>query len=73
MFFAAAHALADCVTEADLAAGRVFPLQSRMREVAAAVATVVAGVAFEERLATRPRPADVGAAVRAAMYVPEYR
>jgi malate dehydrogenase (oxaloacetate-decarboxylating)(NADP+) len=73
MFFAAAHALADCVTEGDLAAGRVFPLQDRMRDVAAAVATVVAGVAFEQGLATRPHPADIGAAVRAAMYVPEYR
>lgn len=72
MFFAAARALAGAVTAEDLAAGRVFPPQSRMREVAAAVGAAVAGVAFDEGVATRPRPADLAGAIRAAMYVPDY-
>jgi malate dehydrogenase (oxaloacetate-decarboxylating)(NADP+) len=72
MFFAAAHALAAQVGDDDLAVGRVFPLQARMREVAAAVAVAVAGVAWEQGLATRPRPADLAVAVRGAMYQPDY-
>ena len=72
MFFAAATALASQVTEEDLAAGRIFPLQTRMRDVAEAVATAVARVAFDEGLATRPIPDDLPATVRRAMYRPEY-
>jgi malate dehydrogenase (oxaloacetate-decarboxylating)(NADP+) len=72
MFFAAAGALAGVVTEDDLKVGRIFPLQTRMREVATAVAAAVAGVAFDQGLATKPRPADLPAAARAAMYRPEY-
>ena len=72
MFFAAAAALADQVTEADLAVGRIFPHQSRMREVAAAVAVAVADVAGKQDLATRPLPADLAKAVIEAMYRPAY-
>jgi malate dehydrogenase (oxaloacetate-decarboxylating)(NADP+) len=72
MFFAAATALASAVTEQDLQLGRVFPLQTRMREVAAAVATAVAGVAFGEGLARSARPADLRAAIANAMYRPAY-
>jgi malate dehydrogenase (oxaloacetate-decarboxylating)(NADP+) len=73
MYLAAAEALAAQVTEEDLDFGRIFPLQSRMREVAGAVATAVARVAYADGLATRPRPDDLPAAVARAMYVPEYR
>lgn len=72
MFFAAAQALAAQVTETDLTNGRIFPGQERLREVAAAVAARVAEVAFAEGLATGPQPADLGAAIRAMMYVPDY-
>jgi malate dehydrogenase (oxaloacetate-decarboxylating)(NADP+) len=68
MFFAAARALAGEVTEADLAAGRIFPSTARLREVAAAVAVEVAGVAWDEGLAHEPRPRDLAAHVRARMY-----
>ena len=67
MLFAAADALAGQVSVDDLDAGRVFPPVSRMREVAAAVATAVAQVAHDGGLATRPRPPDLGAAIRASM------
>jgi malate dehydrogenase (oxaloacetate-decarboxylating)(NADP+) len=72
MLFAAANALADQVSAEDLAVGRVFPRAFRMREVAAAVATAVAQVAYDRRLATRPLPPDLGAAIRASMYRADY-
>lgn len=72
MFFAAAAALADQVSAEDLAFGRIFPPQSRMREVARAVAAAVAGVAFEQGLATKPRPDDLAAAIEETMYEPGY-
>ena len=72
MFFAAAQALAEQVSDTDLQCGRVFPGQERLRDVAAAVATRVAEVAFSQGLATCSRPADLGAAIKAMMYVPDY-
>jgi malate dehydrogenase (oxaloacetate-decarboxylating)(NADP+) len=72
MFLAAAQALAAQVSEADLAQGRVFPAGARMRETAAAVAAAVAGVAYEQGHAGKPRPADLRAAVVDAMYQPRY-
>ncbi len=72
MFFAAAAALASLVTEEDLAVGRLFPAQTRMREVAQAVARAVAGEAFAHRLATRPEPDDLAEAIGRAMYRPDY-
>jgi malate dehydrogenase (oxaloacetate-decarboxylating)(NADP+) len=72
MFFAAATALANQVTDVDLAAGRIFPRQTRMREVAAAVGAAVARVAYGQRLATKPMPDDLPAAVERAMYRPAY-
>jgi len=72
MFFAAANTLAGMVTEADLQLGRVFPPQTRMREVAVAVATAVAGVAWDAGLTKKPRSADLRAAIASAMYQPAY-
>ena len=72
MFFAAAQALAGTVSEADLAAGRIFPAASRMREVAARVAATVAAVAYEQGHAAAPRPADLEREMAKAMYQPEY-
>ena len=72
MYFAAAEALGGQVTEDDLALGRIFPPATRMREVAAAVATAVAQVAYAQGLATRNRSADVAGHIRAHMYRPSY-
>lgn len=72
MFLAAATALAGQVSADDLAKGRIFPPQARMREVAQAVARAVATVAFEQGLARRPAPPDLAEAVRQAMYQPAY-
>jgi malate dehydrogenase (oxaloacetate-decarboxylating)(NADP+) len=72
MLFAAADALAAQVTEEDLASGRIYPPQSRMREVAAGVACAVARVAFGAGLATKPEPKDIVASISNAMYEPAY-
>ena len=72
MFVAAADALAGMVSESDLAAGRVFPPQARMRDVAVAVATAVATIAYEQHIATKPRASDLAASIRATMYRPAY-
>jgi malate dehydrogenase (oxaloacetate-decarboxylating)(NADP+) len=72
MFFAAARALADRVSEADLHEGLVFPAAARMREVAAAVALAVAATAYEQGHATHPRPTDLAAEAARFMYVPHY-
>ncbi len=73
MFAVAARTLADMVTEDDLAMGRIYPSLSRIREVSQAIAVAVAELAWEQGLARRPRPTDIGAAVRDAMYEPEYQ
>ncbi len=72
MFFAAARALAGCVTEAELAEGRVYPAPARLREVSRAVAAAVASVAFTDGLAGVGRTPDLAAAVAAAMWEPLY-
>ena len=72
MFFAAAKALADLVTEDDLAEGRIYPSLGRIREVSAAIATAVADVAFQRGLTTITPPADLPAHVKAQMYDPTY-
>jgi malate dehydrogenase (oxaloacetate-decarboxylating)(NADP+) len=72
MFFAAAQALAAQVSAADLEQGSIFPAAARLREVAAAVATAVAGVAYEQGHAANPQLADIPAEAVRAMYVPRY-
>lgn len=72
MFFEAAKALANEVSEDDLANGRIYPSLSRIREVSAVIATAVAEVAYREGCARRPRPDDLPAHVRSMMYEPSY-
>jgi malate dehydrogenase (oxaloacetate-decarboxylating)(NADP+) len=73
MFLASARSLADQVTDADLAQGSLYPPLKQVRDVSARIAVAVADVAYRAGLAGKPRPADVMADVRAAMYEPEYR
>ncbi len=72
MFMAAAHALAELVTEEDLAQGSLYPALARIREVSAHIAVAVAKEAYDSGLAAKPRPADLLADVRAHMYDPRY-
>ncbi|HKJ01142.1 MAG TPA: NAD-dependent malic enzyme [Longimicrobiales bacterium] len=72
MFFQAARTLAGMVNDDDLEQGRIYPSLGRIREVSAHIAEAVAGVAFERGLARVPRPGDLGAVVREAMFQPVY-
>jgi malate dehydrogenase (oxaloacetate-decarboxylating)(NADP+) len=72
MFMSAAHALAQLVTEDDLAQGSLYPALPRIREVSAHIAAEVAQVAYRRGLAAQPAPADVLAHVRSHMYEPGY-
>jgi len=72
MFFVAAKALANQVSEADLALGRIYPALSRIREVSAYIAVAVAEVAYQRDLAQDEPPADLLAHVRSLMYQPVY-
>ena len=72
MFMAAARTLAGSVSEDDLAMGRMYPPLANIRAVSAAIATAVAGVAYEQGLAAEPRPADLRARIESLMYRPVY-
>lgn len=70
MFFAAAQALANQVSEEELAQGRIYPALERIREVSKYVAVAVAEVAFAENLARIPPPRSVEQLVSSMIYSP---
>jgi len=72
MFLAAAHALAEQVSESDLAQGSLYPALPRIREVSAQIATAVAEAAYRAGLAGDARPADLEAHMRSRMFDPHY-
>jgi malate dehydrogenase (oxaloacetate-decarboxylating)(NADP+) len=72
MFIVAARAVAEQVTEADLAQGLIYPPQSRILQASLHVAERVAAYIFDKGLARVPRPDDVGALIRARVYQPSY-
>ncbi len=72
MFLAAAHSLANQVSEHDLSQGLVYPKLSRIREVSARIAADVATLAYDRGHAQRERPDDILADIREHMYHPIY-
>jgi malate dehydrogenase (oxaloacetate-decarboxylating)(NADP+) len=72
MFHAAARAAADMTSDDALAQGSILPPLEEIRELSARIATAVAELAWDEGLASRRRPKDVLAKVRAKMYDPQY-
>lgn len=72
MFFAAAKTLSEQVTKDDLAVDRIYPALGRIREVSTVIAVAVAEVAYEQGLATRPRPTNLPEEIRVHMYDTEY-
>ena len=72
MFMAAAHTLADMVSEADLQQGSLYPALPQIREVSARIGAAVAAVAYQRGLADGPAPNDLSALVRSQMYDPRY-
>jgi malate dehydrogenase (oxaloacetate-decarboxylating)(NADP+) len=72
MFIVAARSLANQVLEHDLELGRVYPALERIRQVSAHIALAVAEKAFEQGLASHPRPDDLLEAITESMFEPEY-
>ena len=72
MFMAAAHTLANSVSEADLKQGSLYPALPRIREVSAQIGAAVADVAYQRGLASGPPPNDTIGFVQSQMYDPHY-
>jgi malate dehydrogenase (oxaloacetate-decarboxylating)(NADP+) len=72
MFIVAANAVAEQVTDGDLAMGLIYPPLSRIFDASLHVAERVATLIFDRGLARVPRPDDIGALVRARAYRPVY-
>ena len=72
MFFAAAKALANEVTEDDLASGCIYPPLTQIRDVSAVIAAAVAEVAYERGLATVERPDNLLEHMKSRQYEPNY-
>jgi malic enzyme len=73
MFLDAAKALAEQVSDADLAGGAVYPQLSRIRDCSQAVACAVIRRAVAEGHAETSVLQDLEQRVRLAMWVPRYR
>jgi len=73
MFIAAARAVAEQVTPADLEVGLIYPPQSAIFKTELYVAERIAEVIFDRDLAGVPRPANLAAFIEAQVYRPEYR
>ncbi len=72
MFFAAAKTLAGMVEEGSLAKGSLYPPLKDIRKVSLAIAEAVAEVAYEQKLATGPRPRNLRGHLAGQMYDPVY-
>jgi len=72
MFLAAAHSLADQVTDSDLERGRVYPSLSRIRQVSALIARDVAKIAYDKNYTDKEEPEDILADIHQHMYQPVY-
>jgi len=73
MFIVAAQAVAEQVSEDNLATGLIYPPQSRILEASLHAAERIAAYIFDHGLARVARPDDVGALVRARAYHPVYK
>lgn len=72
LFITAAKAVAEQVTEENLASGLIYPPQSHILEASLNTATKIAEVIFEQGLARIAKPEDIGAHIRSLAYKPEY-
>jgi len=72
MFLAAAHSLANQVSDSDLERGRVYPALSLIRQVSALIARDVAKMAYDNGFTDREQPDDILADVHEHMYQPVY-
>ncbi|KAM4632692.1 NADP-dependent malic enzyme [Polymixia lowei] len=73
IFLTTAEAIADMVTEEDLAEGRLYPPLNSIRDVSFKLAVKIMEYAYEHKMATlHPEPADKEALVRSLIYSTDY-
>jgi malate dehydrogenase (oxaloacetate-decarboxylating)(NADP+) len=72
MFLTAAQAIAEQVSEENLAADLIYPPRERIFNASLHVAERVAACIFDQGLARVPRPADVSELIRSRVYRPVY-
>jgi malate dehydrogenase (oxaloacetate-decarboxylating)(NADP+) len=72
MFLDAAAALAELVDEDSLQSGSIYPPLSQIRSISLQIATAVAERAYEQGLATEPKPDDIETMIKNIMYDPSY-
>jgi malate dehydrogenase (oxaloacetate-decarboxylating)(NADP+) len=72
LFVVAARALAECVSQAELDSGLLYPPQASILETELKVATHVAATIFARNLAGVDRPDDVRQFIADHLYKPEY-
>jgi malate dehydrogenase (oxaloacetate-decarboxylating)(NADP+) len=73
MIDASARALAECATQEDLGAGRIYPPISKIREISAVIAARVMEAAIREGLAQfQPPRGQILDYVKKTMYYPHY-
>jgi len=73
VFLSSAEAVADCVTEDDLAVGRLYPPLQNIREISLKIATRVATEAYAAGTAsTYPEPEDKEAFIAKQLYDYQY-
>jgi malate dehydrogenase (oxaloacetate-decarboxylating)(NADP+) len=72
MFIIAARAVAEQVTEANLAVGLIYPPTSNILDASLHTAAKIATYIFDHDLAGVPRPDDVEGHIRARAYKPVY-
>jgi len=72
MFLAAARTLASCVTGDDFESGRLYPSQSRLREVSRRIAVAVMQEARRLDLGRQLSDEQIEESVRRAMWEPSY-
>ncbi|MDT8282361.1 MAG: NAD-dependent malic enzyme [Gammaproteobacteria bacterium] len=72
MFLDAARVLADLVDENDLQTGSIYPPLSHIRSISLQIATAVAERAYQQNLATEPRPEDLQLMIKQLMFNPAY-
>merc|ERR1719187_2192813 len=69
VFLSSAEAVADCVTEDDLAVGRLYPPLQNIREISLKIAARVAQEAYNSNTAsTYPEPEDKEAFIKKQLY-----
>ena len=72
VFLESARVLAESVSEADLAAGSIYPPISEIRSVSLHIATAVAKYAYTNGLTDQPEPECLEKVIEESMYNPQY-